>query len=135
MATLRREIQLDASSDAVWASLRDFGAVHIRVAPGFVVDARMDGDARFVTFANGLVARERLVTLDDAARRLVYSAESERLTHHNASVQVVAEGTSRCRLEWVADLLPDEVATTIGTMMDDGVAVMKPALEQAVVER
>jgi hypothetical protein len=34
--------------------------VHRRLAPGFVVDAKMDGDARIVTFANGNIARERL---------------------------------------------------------------------------
>jgi Polyketide cyclase / dehydrase and lipid transport len=72
MATNRRELPLDASIDKVWAAVRDFGQVHTKVAPGFLTGLEMDGADRIVTFSNGMVARERLVTLDDEARRLVY---------------------------------------------------------------
>jgi hypothetical protein len=71
MATLRKEIPVAASAESVWHALRNFGQVHTRVAPGFLTDLRMEGGDRIVTFFNGLVARERLVTLDDAACRLV----------------------------------------------------------------
>ena len=46
------------------------------LVPGFVLDARLDGDARIVTFANGTVARELLVDCDDARRRLVYAGSA-----------------------------------------------------------
>ena len=81
--------------DDVWAAVRDFGAVHRRLAPGFVLDARLDGDARIVTFANGTVARELLVDCDDTRRRLVYAMVSERVKHYNASVQVFADGEAQ----------------------------------------
>ena len=45
--------------------MRDFGALHTRLVPGFVTDTKLDGDARIVTFANGTVARELLVDCDD----------------------------------------------------------------------
>lgn len=70
MASIRKEIPLAAHPDAVWAAVRDFGAVHRRVFPGVLTDAHLDGDARVVTFANGLVVRERLVAIDDDARRI-----------------------------------------------------------------
>ena len=57
MASIHKEIEIDASPDQVWAAVRDFGAV-TRLAPGFVLDAHLDGEARIVTFANGTVARE-----------------------------------------------------------------------------
>ena len=131
MASIRREIALDARPETVWAHLRDFPAVHERVAPGFVVDSRVDGDARLVTFANGTDARERLVALDDDARRLVYAVVgSPRIEQHSASVQVLAEGDGRARLVWIADLLPDAIGPYVASQMDDAVKVMKPALER-----
>ena len=92
--------------------------MHRRLAPGFVLDARLDGDARIVTFANGTVARELLVDCDDARRRLVYAVISERVKHYNASVQVLADGDARSRLIWIVDLLPNEIAPYIGSQME-----------------
>ena len=130
MASIRKEIPLDARPEDVWSAVRDIGALHERLVPGFVVATRLEDDARIVTFDNGLVARELIVDLDDEARRLVWSARGGRLTHHNASAQVYAEGDGRSRLVWVADLLPDELAGDIGAMMDRGAAAMRKALEK-----
>lgn len=128
MASIRKEFHLDVSADNVWNVFRDVWAVHTRLAPGFVTDCRRDGEDRIVTFANGLVAREVIVDLDDAARRLVYFARSERLEHHNASFQVFEEGPGRCRVVWIADVLPHAAAGAIGAMMEQGVAAMSKAL-------
>jgi hypothetical protein len=132
MASIRREIVVEVRAEQVWAAVRDVGAPHKRLAPGFVVDTRLEGDARIVTFANGLVARELIVDVDDDARRLVWAVVgSPRLTHHNASLQVFAEGERRSRVVWIADLLPDEAAPVIAGMIDQGMAIMKPTLEKA----
>jgi Polyketide cyclase / dehydrase and lipid transport len=130
MASIRKEIPLAARVEEVWDVLRDVGAVHRRLAPGFVTDTRLDGDARIVTFANGLVARELIVDVDDRGRRLAYAVVGGRLSHHHATMQVVAEGDGRCRLVWVADLLPHDMAEAIGGMMEQGSAVMKQTLER-----
>ena len=106
MASIHKDIPIDAHPDDVWAAVRDFGAVHTRLVPGFVLDARLDGDARIVTFANGNVARELLVDCDEARRRLVYAVISERVNQHSASVQVLADGDARSRLIWTVDVLP-----------------------------
>ncbi len=37
MASIQRAIVLDAPAERVWDAIRDFGAVHERVAPGFAV--------------------------------------------------------------------------------------------------
>ncbi len=129
MATIRREFVVDAPAQQVWDVFRDVGAVHTRLAPGFVTDCRREGEDRVVTFANGLVAKELIVDVDDVAMRLVYSARSERLAHHNASFQVFAEGPARCRVAWIADVLPHAAAGPIGAMMDGGVAAMSRALD------
>ena len=93
MASIRKEIVIEASPKRVWDAVRDVGAVHERLAPGFVVDTRLEAGARVVTFANGLVARELIVDVDDEARRLAWAVVgSPRLTHHNASMQIFDDG-------------------------------------------
>lgn len=128
MASIHKEAHLDVGPEQVWDVIRDVGAVHTRFAPGFVVDTTMDEGARIVTFANGLVAREVIVSIEEDARRLVYSARSERLTHHNASFQVFPE-SGGCRLVWIADVLPEAAGATIGAMMEQGMAAARAALE------
>lgn len=127
MATIIKEFPLQASADAVWDALKDFGALHTRLVPGFVTDTRLDGDTRIVTFSNGSVARERLITSDDSRRRLVYAIASERLTHHNASAQVVEDGAGRARFVWTVDLLPAEIAPYVEGQMELGAAAMQRA--------
>ncbi len=115
-----------------WDALRDFGAVHERVAPGFVIDVWLDGNDRIVTFVGGAVARERLITVDDERRRLVYSVVDSplALTHHQSSVEVLdpEEGSAGCRVVWTTDVLPEAVAPVIDGMMDQGAIAIARAL-------
>lgn len=127
MASLHRDIPFNAPAHEVWDAVRDFGALHTRLVPGFVLDVKLDGDARIVTFANGTVARELMVDCDDAQRRLVYAVVSERLTQHSASVQIVADGEARSRLLWTVDVLPHEIAAYISGQMDLAAAAMQRA--------
>ena len=129
MASIRKDIAVDAPADHVWAALRDIGGVHTRLAQDFVVDTRLEGDSRLVTFANGAVVRERIVDVDDGSRRLAYSAVEWRATHHHASFQVFAEGAERSRIVWIADLLPDDLADLVDAMMEQGSAAIKRTLE------
>ena len=129
MASIRKEIVLNATPEHVWAALRDVGAVHTRLAREFVTDTRLDGDSRLVTFANGEVVRERIVDIDDEARRLAYAAVDWRTLHHNASFQVVPDGEGRCRLVWITDLLPDSLAALVGGFVEQGCAAIRQTLE------
>ena len=129
MASIRKEFSLPVPPEEVWAAVADVGAVHTRLAPGFVADCRMDGPDRVVRFANGLAAKELIVDIDDAQRRLAYSARSERVVHHHATLQVLAEGPGT-RVVWTADVLPHEAAARLVGMMDAGVAAMRNALEK-----
>ena len=128
MASIHKDIPIDATPADVWAAVRDFGSPHRRLVPGFVLDARLDGEARIVTFANGTVARELLVDCDDARRRLVYAVVSERIKQHSASVQVTADGDGGARLIWIVDVLPNEIAPYIDGQMDQAALAMQKAL-------
>ncbi|HSE51289.1 MAG TPA: SRPBCC family protein [Gemmatimonadales bacterium] len=129
MASIHREIVIQAAPESVWDALRDVGAIHRRLAPGFVTDVRLEEGARVVTFGNGMTARELIVDVDDQARRLVWSVVGGPMTHHNASAQVFADGPGRSRFVWIADLLPHQLAPTIAQMIDQGLAVIKRTLE------
>ncbi len=133
MASIRKEVLIDARPDDVWDALRDFGAVHDRLVPGFVVDARLEGDTRVVTFFNGAVAREVLVGIDDEARRLAYSVVEGPMgsTHHNASAEVLADDQGRSRFVWITDVLPHELAGPTGALMERGIEVIRQTLESA----
>src|SRR5262245_18751875 len=129
MASIRKEIPLAVSAEHAWAAVRDIGALHYRLVPGFVVDTRLEADARVVTFGNGMVVRELIVDLNDEALRFAWSARGGRLSHHNASAQVFADGEGRCWLVWIADLLPNELTDDIRAMIEQAAAVMKVTLE------
>ena len=131
MASIRREVFIDVPAEQVWDALRDVGALHTRLVAGFVTNCSLEGNARVVTFANGVVAKELIVDIDDPARRLAWSAVGGRLTHHNASAQVFDEGPTRSRLVWIADLLPNEMAPAIAGMIEQGTLAMKRTLEHA----
>jgi len=131
MASIHKDIIIDANPADVWDAVRDFGALHTRLVPGFVLDTRLDGDARIVSFSNGTVARELLVDCDDARRRLVYAVVSERLQQHSASVQVSAEADGRSRLAWTVDVLPHEIAPYMNAQMDQAALAMQSALRKA----
>lgn len=131
MASIHREMIVAAPPEQIWEAVRDVGAIHTRLAPGFVVNTQMDGDARIVTFGNGIVARELIVDVGEKARRLAWSVVGGRMTHHNASLQVFADREGGSRVVWIADLLPNDIAGTIAGMIDQGMAVMKRTLESA----
>jgi hypothetical protein len=131
MATIRKEMNVAVSAEQAWDAVRDFGALHQRLVPGFVVQAHLEGNDRVVTFFNGTVLRERLVALDDERRRLVWSIVDGPYSHHNGAVEVFADEGGSCRVVWTADLLPDEAADRTRQMMDRGSKVIVETLEGA----
>lgn len=134
MATIYKEAEIARNAGFVWDAIRDVGAIHRRLVPGFVVDCRLEGDSRLITFANGMALREIIVNVDDRTHRHAWSARGEPLTHHNASIQVFAKGDDKCRVVWIADVMPNEVAETVGEMMSQGLTAMKRTLEDFAVD-
>jgi len=101
MASIHKELEINAPAEDVWDAVRDVGAV-----------------------------RERIVTMDDHARRLVYAVVDWRTTHHNASFQVVP-GDTGCRLVWITDLLPDSLAALVNGFVEQGCVAIRQTLETA----
>jgi len=133
MASISKEISVKSSAQDVWEVIRDFGAGPSRMTPGYVVDTRVEGDSRVVTFDNGTVARERFVSVDDDASRIVYAIIGDTLkpAHDNASMQVIADGDGRCRFVWIHDVLPDDLARSFEAAMTEAMAIIKETLESS----
>ena len=126
---MRKEWTIEASPEQVWDALRAWGELHTRLAPGFVVGTELDGEDRLVTFFNGAVVREVLVSLDEDERRLAWSIVDGPYAHHNGVAQVFAEGEGS-RFVWTADLLPEAAAEPTAEMMERGIEAVKQAQEQ-----
>jgi hypothetical protein len=132
MASLRKEVHIDAPLARAWEALRDVGALHTRLAPGFVTDTRMEGNARIVTFGNGKVAREEIVSVDDTRRRVAWAILDPPFQHYSGVAWVEPE-VGGVRFTWTVDLLPDELAGPVEAMMNAGIQVIKKTLETRAV--
>ena len=113
MATIRSELKTRAPAAEVWSAVRDIGALHTRLVPGFVLDTKLEPGARVVTFVNGTVLREPIVTLDDEARRLVWTHEGGRARHYNGVLEVAELGDGTTSVVWIADFLPDDISPSM----------------------
>jgi carbon monoxide dehydrogenase subunit G len=129
VASIRKELRLDVPPEVVWDAVRDVGAVHKRLCPGVLTDARLENGARIVTFANGMTIRELIVDIDDEARRFVWAAVGDPLTHHNASMQVLEDGGRQSRLVWITDILPNSITGDIQALIEKGADAIRQTLE------
>jgi hypothetical protein len=130
MATVRHHIDIAVPARDVWDAARDVSALHTRLVPGFVTATEMLPDAavptRRVTFASGAVLDEKIVTIADDLRRLVWSIQG--VEHHNGALEIVEMGEG-ARVIWTADVLPAELAERFGPLMVEALGIMKKTLE------
>ena len=130
MATIRSELKTRARPSEVWSAIRDIGALHTRLVPGFVSDTTLEPGARIVTFVNGMVVREPIVTLDDQARRLVWTVEGGRASHYNAALQVSELADGLTSVVWTADFLPDDIRGLLSKAIEARMAAMQRTLDR-----
>lgn len=128
MASMFKEILIDAPADAIWSAVRDVGALHTRLVPGFVKDCKLDGETRVVTFGNGMVVREPILSVDDPRKRLAWTMEGNITKHYNGVMQAIADG-DKTRVTWTSDVLPHAAAEQISPLQDQGLATMKAFFE------
>jgi hypothetical protein len=130
MGTIRSELKTAAKASDVWSAIRDIGALHTRLVPGFVVDTKLEPRARVVTFVNGVTLREPIVSLDDEARRLVWTHEGGRARHYNGALEVSELPDGLTSVVWTADFLPDDIRDYFSQAIDAGMAAMQRSLDR-----
>ena len=127
MVTILRDVSVNLPIDTVWKRLRQVGLAHELFA-GVLVDGRVDGDLRTVTFANGMVVTEQILGVDEPSRRVAYSVIDGPFEHHAASMQVIADGAGS-RVLWFSDFKPDALSEMVTPLMEAGLAALKRNLE------
>jgi len=129
MASIHRQVAVEVDADEAWAALRLVGDAHKLFAP-VLVDGHLEGEIRTVRFANGMVARERIVDVDDERRRVAYSAmDAPGMSYHHASMQVVDAGPGRCQFIWITDFLPTDIRGNLAPLIEQGARALKNNLE------
>jgi uncharacterized protein YndB with AHSA1/START domain len=133
MATVHIETRIRASAQQVWQALAATGDAH-RAFAGVLKDSRMESaDLRIATFANGMVVKERIVSVEPERMRIAYSVIESQFVHHGASMQVVARGDNECDFIWTADVLPHAAAASITPLMEQGARALRTVMEQKPV--
>lgn len=127
MASITEEIDVTAGVEAAWAAVRDV-AHPDRLFAGVLVDARLEGDVRTVTFADGTVVQERIVDVDDEARRVAYTVIGGRFEHHHSSLVVRGNDDGSSTITWISDVLPHEAAERVGALMVHGATAVRSTL-------
>ena len=129
MASIHEERVVEVSADKAWAALRLVGDAHKLFAP-VLVDAELKGDMRTARFANGMVAHERIIDINDERRRVAYSVlDVPGLTFHHASMQIVDAGPGRCLFVWISDFLPHDIGGSLTPLIKQGTDALKGNLE------
>ena len=129
MASIHKQVAVEVGADEAWAALRLVGEAHKLFAP-VLVDGHLEGEIRTVHFANGMVARERIIDVDDERRRVAYSAvDSPGMAYHHASMQVVDAGPGRCQFIWTTDFLPAGIRGNLTPLIEQGARALKNNLE------
>ncbi|MCY1139140.1 SRPBCC family protein [Actinoplanes sp. Pm04-4] len=133
MATVCVEVLVDSPAPQVWEAIADVGAVHRRLLPGRVADARIEGDVRILTMPDGAEVRELILAVDHTIRRMAYTVTGGQrlpLTYHHAAFQVFDEG-DRSRVVWTTDVLPHELAGVVRGRVERGIVEIRDVLEGA----
>ena len=129
MASIRKEIRIDAPAGQIWDALKDVGALHTRLVPGFVTNTKMEDNTRIVTFGNGMEAREEIVSIEPRQQRVAWAIIGQQFRHYSGAAWVEADPKGGSRFFWTADLLPDELAPQVDQMMTQGIEAVKRTLE------
>lgn len=128
MASMHKEVSIEAPAEEIWSAMRDVGALHTRLVPGFVTDCKLEGETRVVTFGNGMVVREPILSVDDQRKRMAWTMAGDFAQHYNAVMRVIPDG-DKSRVTWDSDFLPHELGARMGPLQDQGLQTMKKNFE------
>ena len=131
MASIHKRTVLATSPEEAWSALSDWEALDRRLVRGFVTGVEMDGPDRIVTFFNGRVAREVLVSCDEEEMRIAWTIVDGPYRHHHGVAQVSRGEDGATVFEWRADVLPEETAVPTAEMMERGIEAVRMTLDGA----
>lgn len=127
MKTETARIDIDASPDAVWAVVGDFGGIDGWMAG--VDRCDVDGDVRTV-HTMGMEIKETLVARDDATRSITYSiTEGAPAESHEATITVADGADGGSHVTWDVSVAPDEMAELFAGIYQGALDALKGHVE------
>ena len=128
MATVQKVIDVEASVEDVWDKIANVGSISDLV--GFITESQLDGDIRVCKMADGGILEEKIISIDNALRRVAYCITNSPLDleFHAASMQVVRKGKGASMI-WITDLKPDSMAEQFNPIFEEAVPGIRTALE------
>jgi carbon monoxide dehydrogenase subunit G len=129
MSTIYKEFIVEAPPQFVWDAVKDVGAAHTRLYQGYVTDTMFADGERTLTFANGVISKEHVISVLEDKRRLASVSGAGTARHYHAAWQVFPTDEHHSRVLWVVDVLSDALFDTVKEMVDLGSSAMKQTLE------
>ena len=130
MAAIHIETRIRAPAEQVWKALAATGDAHLAFA-GVLTACKLESeDVRVATFANGMVVKERIASVEPQRMRIAYGVIESQFVYHSASMQLIARGDRECDFVWIADVLPHSAAASITPLMEAGAGALKKAMEK-----
>jgi len=127
MATIRKIIDVETTPEAVWAKVSD--VANLSKLIGFVEKSELEGNQRICTTVDGAKLVEKIISVDDANGRVVYSITQSPLDlDFHVAVMEITPASKGTRLTWTVDLLPDTAAAHMEPMLDSACADMQKTL-------
>jgi hypothetical protein len=127
IGSVSADIVLSTTAAFAWDVIRDVYSVATRLIPGFATAVDAQPQARIVTFVNGLTVTERIVELDDAARRLVYQVVDGPTTYH-LGTQQITEDADGVHLVWTTAFAPASLRDITQTSMAAAANLMEATI-------
>jgi hypothetical protein len=127
VGTVRRHVFIARSADDVWGLVGDPARLH----EWFPTTAtEIQGSKRWVSLASGLRFEEDIVTLDHDLRRFQYRIVNNPIVQsHLGTVDVIADGPSRCVVVYSTDADPEVMALMIAGAAGDGLERLRTMME------
>lgn len=116
MSEVKVSEELEASAEAVWNLLRDFGGIEKWSGAGIqscTVEGEGVGAVRTIGLAGGASLQERLEAFDDAGRTFQYSiigASPLPVTDYLSTVAVTETGPKSSRVDWSSTFEPKGIS-------------------------
>jgi hypothetical protein len=129
VASLRHELRIAASADAVWDIIKDPQSIPDWF-PG-VESCLVEGTTRILRTKNGMEIPEKILAIDPKLRRFAYRITAPLYTFHLGTIDVIALGVNDTLCVYSTTAEPDALALIIAGATVEALAEIKRKAEMS----
>jgi hypothetical protein len=128
--TQRREIEIAAPADRVWAIVGRPELLHLWF-PG-IESCQVDGDQRTIVLSSGIPMVETILATDPTQRRFQYSVAGGIFQEHLGTIDVIELGPNRCLVVYASDAAPAAMSLVLGGATNGALVELRRQVEAGV---